>query len=642
MKAFGNDARMMIADDALGPWTSSARADTSDATFIVDCPAMNRVAAEPQLQVTLPSPPHPAASEDAEDVAVLDPKSSTERRAFRKMLRHSKIFFDTYPREVVTQQALEVGIGRARDADGASLLWFEADPPSLELLRSMSQDQRINFFPGMKLLATKCEFARVVNLARSMVAGTSQADLFSFIPETYVLPRDRVLLNGAAQAVYVVKPDAGCGGDGIYLTADVGNIRHQECVVQKYISPPLLLGDLKFDLRVYVLVTSLQPLRFHIHKEGLARLAVEPYEAPNQKNLYKLNMHLTNYSLNKFSSKFVPNVDFRDDTTCSKRSITTAFHQLADQYGEVFDADVVWSKIEALAETTLTVLLPSLLMAAKERTAVASAVRPDGDSAASGSLVDRCFQIMGFDILLDSGMKPHLLEVNHHPSLQTDAPIDTLVKGSLLKYTLRIVSHETALKFDAKRQARQVKKKLGSKKRSSKSVRAGTNGHDADDLDGGSTTADESSLEIDVPTSRAEWEASVAGDMFITVASLGDQAATPLARRFNLPLNVLREVFLEGGEDARSRRSSSACHMSSLKFAKFMRRVGLVPAWISSGEADLMFIRAAKQQGGPLRFMDFVALALEDLGDLVADETVRGTPERLAAVATFLAAALPE
>lgn len=67
-------------------------------------------------------------------------------------------------------------------------------------------------------------------------------------------------------------------------------------------------------MRIYVLITSCDPLRIFMYKEGLARFATMPYVEPTYNNLDEVCMHLTNYAINKHSENFV-----RDDTMGSKR-----------------------------------------------------------------------------------------------------------------------------------------------------------------------------------------------------------------------------------------------------------------------------------------------------------------------------------
>ena len=53
----------------------------------------------------------------------------------------------------------------------------------------------------------------------------------------------------------------------------------------QYVNKPFLIDGLKFDLRVYVLITSCDPLRVFVFRDGLVRLATEPYQVPNDSNM---------------------------------------------------------------------------------------------------------------------------------------------------------------------------------------------------------------------------------------------------------------------------------------------------------------------------------------------------------------------
>lgn len=70
---------------------------------------------------------------------------------------------------------------------------------------------------------------------------------------------------------------------------------------------PYLVDGFKFDLRIYVLLAGVNPLRVYVYKEGLARFATVPYESPTPLNLGNLFMHLTNYAINKDNENFIAN-----------------------------------------------------------------------------------------------------------------------------------------------------------------------------------------------------------------------------------------------------------------------------------------------------------------------------------------------
>lgn len=108
------------------------------------------------------------------------------------------------------------------------------------------------------------------------------------------------------------------------------------------------MDDLKFDMRIYVLLASVDPLRIFIYEEGLARLATETYCPPTRGNLSNLYMHLTNYAIQKTSIKY-----------CSdhKRPLAAVWEYLQDE-GE--DVAKVQAEIEDVIIKTILMVQPSL------------------------------------------------------------------------------------------------------------------------------------------------------------------------------------------------------------------------------------------------------------------------------------------
>lgn len=90
--------------------------------------------------------------------------------------------------------------------------------------------------------------------------------------------------DATVNPTFIVKPDGGSQGDGIYLIRDPSDLKlvagsqAKQAVVQEYIQKPLLIDKLKFDIRLYVLIKSMEPLEIYIAKEGLTRFCTEPYQ----------------------------------------------------------------------------------------------------------------------------------------------------------------------------------------------------------------------------------------------------------------------------------------------------------------------------------------------------------------------------
>lgn len=182
---------------------------------------------------------------------------------------------------------------------------------------------------------------------------------FTFFPRTWMLPSDgpqfRVHLAKPGPSIrpFIVKPEASCQGKGIFITiapqTDIPLGEH--CVVQEYLNHPCLMDGLKFDLRIYVLVAGVDPLRIFLYEDGLTRLATEPYKEVSEDNLQDMCMHLTNYAINKHSEQFVQNEDADKDNVGHKRSLKYALKYLSQR--RKVKVEKLWHDIKDIIIKTL-------------------------------------------------------------------------------------------------------------------------------------------------------------------------------------------------------------------------------------------------------------------------------------------------
>ncbi|XP_006150577.2 tubulin polyglutamylase TTLL11 [Tupaia chinensis] len=320
---------------------------------------------------------------------------------------------------------------------------------------------QVNKFPGMTEMVRKITLSRAVRIMQNLFP-----EEYNFYPRSWILPDEFQLFVAQVQMVkdgdpswkptFIVKPDGGCQGDGIYLIKDpsdirlAGTLQSRPAVVQEYICKPLLIDKLKFDIRLYVLLKSLEPLEIYIAKDGLSRFCTEPYQEPNPKNLHHIFMHLTNYSLNIHSGNFIHS---DSASTGSKRTFSSILCRLSSKG---VDIKKVWSDIISLVIKTVIALTPELKVFYQS-------------DIPTGRPGPTCFQILGFDILLMKNLKPILLEVNANPSMRIEhehelspgvfenvpSLVDEEVKVAVIRDTLRLMD---PLKKKRENQSQQLEK----------------------------------------------------------------------------------------------------------------------------------------------------------------------------------------
>lgn len=197
-------------------------------------------------------------------------------------------------------------VTKAEDASIIWDLWLNDSEASMHVAPSATQI--LSRFPAMADGCRKAAFAKLHSrLARLLRPGV--LDDGRYIPQQWALPLQHNELLAHLQRLaslsarggkgrkrtFIVKPDSGSQGDGIHLTTDPLKASwdtSKDRVVQEYIDTPMLLDGLKFDLRLYVLVASIDPMRAFLCHEGLARFAVDSYEPPAHTNMRNVHMHV--------------------------------------------------------------------------------------------------------------------------------------------------------------------------------------------------------------------------------------------------------------------------------------------------------------------------------------------------------------
>lgn len=279
--------------------------------------------------------------------------------------------------------------------------------------------QVINRIPNMEILSLKASFFFNINRMKKVFPN-----IFSYFPRTFILPIDEKEFTKACKnslIPIIIKPDNGSFGNGIkiHYPGTPISIPHYICVAQDYI-PSYLIDNTKFDFRIYVLVTSVNPLTAYVYREGIARFCSK------ENNLNSKFAQLTNIKLNMENKC----------TEVSKisRLISEVMEIIAKTGAKISD---LWEQIDDAIALSLLSGYPDLVKG------VQRVFGEDSSCLLKKNEIyhyPRCFQILGFDILLDENLHPWVLEMNYRPSLKYYQRKERDMKVNLIKDSLKIAA----------------------------------------------------------------------------------------------------------------------------------------------------------------------------------------------------------
>ncbi len=218
---------------------------------------------------------------------------------------------------------------------------------------------------------------------------------YNNIFQPLIIPKTHLIKN-----IWLLKPSNLNRGRNIILCENLEKIekeinfikknkQFQYLLLQKYIENVLLYNKRKFDIRIWVLIVFINnKIECFYFKEGHLKSSTENYNL-NDNNIF---IHLTNYSIQKNNNNF------------SKFEIGNeiSFKEFQNFLG---------SKINFKSK-----ILPNIIKIIK--ISINSVIN-------KFNLINRnyCFEIFGYDFILDTNYVPYLLEINTNPGLEISSPL---------------------------------------------------------------------------------------------------------------------------------------------------------------------------------------------------------------------------
>ena len=300
----------------------------------------------------------------------------------------------------------------------------------------LNDRQRVNHFPNHIELTRKDLMAK--NMKRMKRAlekegRAKEAQELDFFMTTYHMPSECSLFvrnwkESRAQGemqVWIMKPIGRAQGKGIFLVSKLSQIEawmkergqektdnccYEDFVCQRYMCNPYLVGGRQFDLRLYALCLSYIPLKVYLYRDGFARFSSTRFSMQKE-DLGNSYVHLTNHAIQKQDQSYDPRMT---DLKWPLRNLR--LHVAATHGPEV--ADQLFLEIERLVVHSLKAVQQTII----------------NDK--------NCYEMYGYDVMIDADLKPWLIEVNASPSMSSDNDTDRALKEGLLHDTFTAVDIE--------------------------------------------------------------------------------------------------------------------------------------------------------------------------------------------------------
>jgi len=197
-------------------------------------------------------------------------------------------------------------------------------------------------------------------------------------------------------------------------------INEKKPLAQKYLTNVLTLGGYKVTLRVYVAVTSLDPMRLYVFDNGLVRMCSHKY-SNDPDNLRDKYAHFDSIDINHVNEEIFEHEVSHVEFPVHREGLRVEIKDLLQYLGsQGHNATKIWKDVQHA-------VLMSFL---------------SGEHALFAAVEELCirnrqhrlspYEVLGYDILLDTHMKPWVIEINNAPSMVPGTNLENVIKRNLL------------------------------------------------------------------------------------------------------------------------------------------------------------------------------------------------------------------
>ncbi|CAI2369156.1 unnamed protein product [Moneuplotes crassus] len=184
-------------------------------------------------------------------------------------------------------------------------------------------------------------------------------------------------------------------------------------VIQKYIERPLLIQGRKFDIRIWALYWN---KRVHIFEEGYIRTACEPFSNQNT-DVSNQYIHLTNNAIQKFAKNYGT---YEEGNQLSFGQ----FQEHMEAQDPCFKIHPILKQIEDSVVMTFRSIEHTFMQ------------RPKNHDKS-------CFEIFGYDFMIDEHLKVWLIECNTNPCIEESSKLLQRIIPRMIDDALNLVLDET-------------------------------------------------------------------------------------------------------------------------------------------------------------------------------------------------------